>query len=98
MATIPSREHPSGTVANALLHYYDQQQLPNTVHVVTRLDRDTSGLMLVAKKSLYSPSAFAAASTKKAVHRTYEALVYGVMEQETGTIDAPIARKRRKYY
>ena len=92
MATIPSREHPSGTVANALLHYYDQQQLPNTVHVVTRLDRDTSGLMLVAKNR-FIHHLLSQQHQQKAVHRTYEALVHGVMEQETGTIDAPIARK-----
>ena len=49
MSTIPSREHPSGSVANALLSHYDKQYLASTVHIVTRLDRDTSGLMLIAK-------------------------------------------------
>lgn len=92
MATIPSREHPSGTVANALLYYYDQQQLPNTVHIVTRLDRDTSGLMLVAKNR-FIHHLLSKQHQQKAVNRTYEALVHGVMEQDTGTVDAPIARK-----
>lgn len=49
MSTIPSREHPSGSIANALLYHYDKQNLASTVHIVTRLDRDTSGLMLIAK-------------------------------------------------
>ena len=49
MSTIPSREHPAGSVANALLSHYDKQHLASTVHIVTRLDRDTSGLMLIAK-------------------------------------------------
>ena len=48
MSTIPSREHPAGSVANALLSHYDKH-LASTVHIVTRLDRDTSGLMLIAK-------------------------------------------------
>ena len=46
MSTIPSREHPTRSVANALLSHYDKQHLASTVHIVTRLDRDTSGLML----------------------------------------------------
>ena len=49
MSTIPSREHPAGSVANALLSHYDKRHLTSTVHIVTRLDRDTSGLMLIAK-------------------------------------------------
>lgn len=64
MSTIPSREHPSGSVANALLSHYDKQYLPSTVHIVTRLDRDTSGLMLIAKKSFRASSFIETASTK----------------------------------
>src|SRR5690625_6496961 len=50
--SIPSREHPTGTIANGLLHYYEEKGIPYTVHIVTRLDKDTSGLMLVAKHQL----------------------------------------------
>ena len=63
MSTIPSREHPSGSVANALLSHYDKQYLASTVHIVTRLDRDTSGLMLIAK-SFRASSFIETASTK----------------------------------
>src|SRR5699024_12662987 len=49
MATIPSCHHPSGTIANGVLGHYEKHQFPYTVHVVTRLDRDTSGLLLIAK-------------------------------------------------
>ncbi|MFD3447354.1 RluA family pseudouridine synthase [Microbacteriaceae bacterium 4G12] len=92
MSTIPSREHPNGTVANALLYHYDQQQIPSTVHVVTRLDRDTSGLMLIAKHR-FIHHLLSQQQQKKTIRRTYEALVHGKLQQEEGTIDAPIARK-----
>src|SRR5699024_3289033 len=49
MATIPSYHHVKGTVANGLLAHYKKNNIPYTVHVVTRLDRDTSGLLLIAK-------------------------------------------------
>ena len=49
MSTIPSREHPSGSLANALVHYYEKSCFRAAVHIVTRLDRNTSGLVLVAK-------------------------------------------------
>lgn len=92
MSTIPSREHPHGTVANALLYHYDQQQLQSTVHVVTRLDRDTSGLMLIAKNR-FMHHLLSEQQKEKKIRRTYEALVHGIFEQHNGTIDAPIARK-----
>lgn len=92
MSSIPSREHPHGTVANALLHHYDQQHLESTVHIVTRLDRDTSGLLLIAKNR-FIHHAFAQQQQIKSIVRTYEALVHGVVTEDEGTIYAPIARK-----
>jgi 23S rRNA pseudouridine1911/1915/1917 synthase len=92
MSTIPSREHPDGTIANALLYHYDQQHLKSTVHVVTRLDRDTSGLMLVAKNR-FIHHLLSEQQKEKKIHRTYEAFVHGIVEQNNGTIDAPIGRK-----
>ena len=41
MSTIPSREHPAGSLANGLLGYYEEQGIEATIHIVTRLDRDT---------------------------------------------------------
>ncbi|MGC3391237.1 pseudouridine synthase, partial [Enterococcus faecalis] len=50
IASIPAQNHPSGTMANRVKGYYKRQNFVNQViHVVTRLDRDTSGLMLFAK-------------------------------------------------
>jgi 23S rRNA pseudouridine1911/1915/1917 synthase len=92
MSTIPSREHPTGTLANALLYYYDQQQLPTTIHVVTRLDRDTSGLLLVAKHR-HVHHLLSELQKRGQIKRRYEAVCHGQLSQDKGTIDAPIGRK-----
>lgn len=91
LASIPSREHPTGTLANGILNHYDKNDIPSTVHIVTRLDKDTSGLMLIAKNR-FVHNLFAKEQQKKAVKRIYYAIVHGDIE-ESGTIDAPIGRK-----
>lgn len=92
MASIPSREHQSGTLANALIYYYDQIGLSSTIHIVNRLDRDTSGLMIVAKNS-FVHSLFALQQKKKNIHREYEAIVHGIVGDNFGVVDAPIGRR-----
>ncbi|AST00263.1 RNA pseudouridine synthase [Geobacillus thermocatenulatus] len=92
LATIPSRHHPGGTLANGLLHHYRKQQLDSTVHIVTRLDRDTSGLVLVAKHR-HVHHLLSALQQKGYVVRTYEAICHGVIVEDEGTIDAPIGRQ-----
>ena len=49
MQVMVSKAHPTGTLANALNHYYQQQGIPSQIHFINRLDKETSGLMLVAK-------------------------------------------------
>ncbi|MED1202533.1 RluA family pseudouridine synthase [Heyndrickxia acidicola] len=92
MPTIPSREHPSGSLANAILGYYQKRQIQAAVHVVTRLDRNTSGLVLIAKHR-YMHHLLSKYQQKGWVKRTYEALVEGWMKEAEGTIIAPIGRK-----
>ncbi|AKU27402.1 RluA family pseudouridine synthase [Geobacillus stearothermophilus] len=92
LATIPSRHHPGGTLANGLLHHYRRQRLDSTVHIVTRLDRDTSGLVLVAKHR-HVHHLLSTLQQKGKVARTYEAICHGVMVDDEGTIDAPIGRR-----
>jgi 23S rRNA pseudouridine1911/1915/1917 synthase len=82
-----------GTLANRLLHHFPQiaEQGGMRPGIVHRLDKDTSGLMLVAlteKARLALSDAFAA----RAVHKEYLALVYGVPAKAAGTIDAPMGR------
>ncbi|MFX3619585.1 MAG: RluA family pseudouridine synthase [Sporolactobacillus sp.] len=89
---IPSHQYPSGTLANYLLAYFEDEGLASTVHIINRLDRNTSGLMLVAKHR-FSHERFYKMQKKKEVHRRYLAFVGGNLEQESGTIDAPIGRR-----
>ncbi|QKY68620.1 RluA family pseudouridine synthase [Lentibacillus sp. CBA3610] len=91
-ATIPSFHHSSGTIANGVLAHYQQQGLPYTFHVVTRLDRNTSGLMLVAKHR-WSHSILSESQKKSKITRAYDAIVEGHLSQKKGTINAPIGRK-----
>lgn len=91
IASIPSVHHKTGTLANGILHHYEKKQLDFTVHIVTRLDRDTSGLILISKHRL-SHSILAIEQKKGAIERRYQAVVSGHLTEKEGTIDAPIAR------
>lgn len=90
--TLPSINHPSGTIANGLLGYYKKNNIPYTVHIVTRLDVDTSGLVLIAKHQL-SHSLLSASHKSGKVKRKYKAVIEGHLTKKEGTIDAPIGRK-----
>ncbi|HLR09663.1 MAG TPA: RluA family pseudouridine synthase [Bacillota bacterium] len=92
MATIPSRHHPTGTLANGILHHYKTNDIPYTIHVVTRLDRNTSGLVLVAKHK-YSHSILSADQKAGGIRRKYQAIVEGDLAQPKGSICLPIGRK-----
>lgn len=87
----PAPGHLNDTLVNALLVDYpltDDLLRPGIVH---RLDKDTSGLMLVAKNE-ETKEALSMMLKKKEVKRTYLALVEGVIKENRGTIDAPIGR------
>ncbi|PLS02914.1 RluA family pseudouridine synthase [Neobacillus cucumis] len=92
MNTIPSREHPNGSLANALVGYYQRKRIQATSHIVTRLDRDTSGIVLIAKHR-HVHHLFSKMQQQGRVKRTYEALAGGVLAKERGTIIEPIGRK-----
>ncbi|WP_353947604.1 RluA family pseudouridine synthase [Sporolactobacillus sp. Y61] len=92
MAVIPSHQYPSGTVANGLLAYFRKEKLASTVHIVNRLDRNTSGLMLVAKNR-FSHEKFFRMQKKKEIHRRYLAFAAGVLSEDEGILDMPIGRK-----
>lgn len=92
MNTIPSREHPTGSLANALIGYYGSQGIKATAHIVTRLDRDTSGIVLVAKHR-HVHHLLSKQQKSGMVKRTYEALAEGVFKENDGTVIQPIGRK-----
>src|SRR5699024_2484446 len=93
LATIPSAIHPRNTLANRIIHYYNENDIHSTIHVVTRLDRDTSGLVLIAKNR-YIHSLLSQHMHKKSIRRKYYALVEGNLEQQAGEINARIDRKQ----
>ncbi|WP_130616605.1 RluA family pseudouridine synthase [Cohnella abietis] len=102
MVVHPAVGHPNGTVVNALLYHCKDLSGINGVMrpgIVHRIDKDTSGLLMVAKNDLAHAS-LAEQLKEHTVTRKYFALVYGVMHHDKGTIDAPIGRANhdRKLY
>lgn len=93
----PAAGLPSGTLANALAFHFQQLSTragkvrPGIVH---RLDRDTSGLIVVAKTESAHEN-LADQFRAREVFKSYVALVHGRVEPESGTIDQPIARDPR---
>ena len=87
----PSRSVFTGTLANYVLGYYKKTGQSCAFHPVTRLDRDTFGVVLLAKNA-HIHSLFNELHTQGKLKKTYEALVHGVPHPEEGVIDAPIAR------
>ncbi|GEM01565.1 putative RNA pseudouridine synthase YjbO [Halolactibacillus halophilus] len=88
LPVMPKMGHDTASLAHGLIHYYNQINLPYTVHIVTRLDQDTSGLVLVAKHQL-AHGYFRDMKVK----RRYLAVVEGKLKETSGIITLPIARK-----
>lgn len=91
-ATIPSRDHPSGTVANNVAGYFMAHKIAATVHVVTRLDRDTSGLICLAKNR-HIHHLLSAQIIANQFQRSYVAMVEGWVDEDFLRIEEPIGRK-----
>ena len=87
----PTKGHPMGTVANALMYYQQVHDQSWKIRFVNRLDMDTSGLLIVAKNA-YCQNALTDQMRKNLLNKTYIAIVSGVIEDDRGTIDAPIGR------
>ncbi|WP_174730945.1 RluA family pseudouridine synthase [Mesobacillus harenae] len=92
MNTIPSREHPCGSLANALIGYYDNAGIPSTTHIVTRLDRNTTGLVLVAKHR-HVHHLLSLQQKYGQLRRVYEAFTEGWLAGAEGKVEEPIGRK-----
>lgn len=89
MPTHPSQNHHSDTLANGVMGYYSDREF--TFRVITRLDRDTSGIVLIAKNKISSASLTRQLADGK-LQKTYIALCHGSPHTEKGIINAPIAR------
>ena len=84
----PSRSKNEGTLANFVAGYYQKTGQKCAFHPMTRLDRDTFGIVLLAKNA-HVHTLLQGADVKK----TYHALVFGEPDETEGVIDAPIARR-----
>ncbi len=91
MPVHPSLGNYTNTLANGLAHYFSVREMPFTFRTINRLDRDTTGLLIVAKHQLSACILYDMAARHE-LHRTYLAVVTGHLEGK-GTISAPIARK-----
>lgn len=88
LPSIPSKLYPEKTLANALVYYYSQINIIAKVHLVNRLDKDTQGLLLVAKNR---QAHYLLSKDIKQVKRTYHCLVEGILEGR-GVIDQAISK------
>lgn len=88
----PSLNNYDNSLANALAWYFEQQGKPFVFRCINRLDRDTSGLTIIAKH-MVSAGILSSMVARREIHREYLAIVKGNVIPAEGTIDAPIARK-----
>ena len=86
----PSQGNHDNTLANAVAYYFAQQGIPYTYRCINRLDRDTTGLLILAKHML-SAAILSQMMKERQITRTYLALVEGTLDTK-GTINAPIGR------
>ena len=95
MVVHPAPGHADGTLVNALMHHCGDslsgiggEKRPGIVH---RIDKDTSGLLIVAKND-FAHQKLAAQLSDRSLSRIYEAVVKGRLREDCGTVNAPIGR------
>ncbi|PKE20390.1 RluA family pseudouridine synthase [Macrococcoides caseolyticum] len=97
MVVHPAPGHPDGTLVNGLMHAItDLSGINGEIRpgIVHRIDKDTSGLLMIAKNDI-AHRGLVDQLVDKSVTRKYTALVHGVIPHEFGTIDAPIGRNQK---
>ena len=85
----PTKGHQSGTLANGLIKLFKDKSINSKIRFVNRLDRDTSGILIVAKNS-YCHSILTKDDAMHEMEKKYYAVVSGNLEKESGVIDLPI--------
>jgi len=95
MVVHPAAGHPDGTLVNALMYYCGDslsgiggEKRPGIVH---RIDKDTSGLLIVAKND-FAHLGLSSQLSDRSLSRVYECVVKGRLREDSGTVDAPIGR------
>ncbi|MGO5065991.1 RluA family pseudouridine synthase [Clostridium sporogenes] len=88
----PTKNHPTGTLSNGILYHFKKSGEKSIVRLVNRLDRDTSGLIIVAKNQ-FSHMRLAADMGKDSFKKIYIAVVHGKIEKKQGIINLPIYKE-----
>lgn len=91
MVVHPTKSYQSGTLANGVINYFIESGQNCIVRLVSRLDMNTSGLIIIAKNQ-FSHGMLSKEMSENKVTKRYLALVHGILENEQGTIDLPIYR------
>lgn len=89
MVVHPTKSYQSGTLANGLINYFIESGQNCIVRLVSRLDMNTSGLIIIAKNQ-FSHGMLSKEMTENKVEKRYLAIVHGIMKEKQGTIDKPI--------
>ncbi|MFV3011787.1 RluA family pseudouridine synthase [Clostridium botulinum] len=88
----PTKGHPTGTLSNGILYHFKKNGEKSIVRLVSRLDRDTSGLIIIAKNQ-FSHMRLASDMSKDSFRKIYIAVVHGSMKEKEGRINLPIYKE-----
>ena len=88
----PSLNNYENTLANAVANYYAKQNMPFVFRCINRLDRDTTGVTMLAKNP-FSAGILSEMVRNREIHREYLAIANGIFMKKEGVVDAPIGRK-----
>jgi 23S rRNA pseudouridine1911/1915/1917 synthase len=92
MVVHPTRNHTNHTIANGLLYYFQQKDQTIKIRPVSRLDRDTTGILIFAKNP-FIQARLIAQMKEQVFLKEYLGVVSGLLPEESGVIDLPISRK-----
>lgn len=88
----PSMDHYTDSLSNGVMYYYNSTNLKRKIRIVNRLDKNTSGIVIFAKNE-YIQECLIGQMKNNTFQKEYLALLEGLLDKKSGTINAPIARK-----
>lgn len=91
MVVHPTKSHQTGTLANGILYYFKETKQDCIVRLVSRLDMNTSGLIIIGKNQ-YAHMMLSSEMKTEKFQKRYLAIVHGNLKEKQGTINAPIYR------
>lgn len=97
MVVHPTKSHQDDTLTNGILYYFKQKGEKSIVRLVSRLDMNTSGLVIIAKNQ-YTHSYFSRIMSEDLIKKEYIGICTGVYENEEGTINEPILKESEDSY